>query len=63
MKRGSAKVAQKKMPESAAKRLTELTSCIEFLEKAGRLVRVKSAVSSKCELAGIAKYLTFLCFV
>lgn len=55
MKRGSAKIAQKKMPENAAKRLAELTSCIEFLEKAGRLVRVKSAVSSKFELAGIAK--------
>ena len=55
MKRGSAKTAQKKMPESAAKRLTDLTSCMEYLEKAGRLVRVKSAVSSKYELAGIAK--------
>ena len=47
MKKGSARVAQKKMPESAARRLTELTGCIEYLEKAGSLVRVKSAVSSK----------------
>ena len=55
MKRSSAKDAQKKMSESAARRLTELSSCIEYLEKTGRLVRVKSAVSSKYELAGIAK--------
>jgi UbiD family decarboxylase len=55
MRKDSDKAAQKKMPASAAKRLTELTSCIEYLEEAGSLVRVKSAVSSKYELAGIAK--------
>ena len=55
MKKSSAKNVQMKMPESAASRLTNLTSCIEYLEKAGRLVRVKSSVSSKYELAGIAK--------
>ena len=55
MKRSSAKIAPKNKPESAAKRLTELTSCLEYLQKAGLLVRVKSAVSSKYELAGIAK--------
>ncbi|MBT8367228.1 MAG: UbiD family decarboxylase, partial [Deltaproteobacteria bacterium] len=55
MKSASAKIAPKKMPETAARRLTELTSCIEYLEKIDRLVRVKSSVSSKYELAGIAK--------
>jgi len=43
------------MPESTAARLVELESCLEFLAKAGRLVRVQSAVSSKYELAGIAR--------
>ena len=47
MKMGSPKIGQKKMPDRTARRLTELNSCIEYLEKAGRLVRVKSAVSLK----------------
>ena len=43
------------MNEKVAKRLIDLKSCIEYLEKAGKLVRVKSEVDSKYDLAGIAK--------
>jgi len=56
MKRNSPPNAQKQMPESTKKRLIELTSCMEYLEKCGRLVRVRSTVSSRHELAGIARY-------
>ncbi len=45
----------RKISEAVAKRLIDLTSCISYLEKTGNLARVKSAVSSKYELAGIAK--------
>ena len=55
MKRGSSAKSQAQRPDSAAKRLIELTSCLEYLEKSGRLVRVHSAVSAKHELAGIAR--------
>jgi 2,5-furandicarboxylate decarboxylase 1 len=55
MKRGSSAKSQAQLPDSAAKRLIELTSCLEYLEKSGRLVRVHSAVSAKHELAGIAR--------
>ena len=43
------------LPENRANRLAELTSCLEHLEESGRLVRVRSVVSAKYELAGIAK--------
>jgi 2,5-furandicarboxylate decarboxylase 1 len=43
------------MPEHVAKRLVDLTSCIQHLEKTGNLVRVKSEVDPRYELAGIAK--------
>lgn len=55
MKKPARVVAKRRMPENVAKRLTDFTSCISYLEKTGNLVRVKSAVSSKYELAGIAK--------
>lgn len=45
----------KRIPEKVAARLTDLTKCIAYLEKIGKLVRVKSAVASKYELAGVAK--------
>jgi len=48
-------VAPKPMPENVAKRLSELQSCLAYLEKTGNLARVKSPVDSKHELAGIAK--------
>lgn len=48
-------VSRKQMPEDVAKRLTDITSCIQYLGKTGNLVRVKSSVASKHELAGIAK--------
>ncbi len=38
-----------------ADRLIDLKKCISFLEKTGKLVRVKSEVDPKYELAGIAK--------
>jgi 2,5-furandicarboxylate decarboxylase 1 len=44
-----------KLSGNIANRLTELTSCLEHLEESGRLVRVRSVVSAKHELAGIAK--------
>lgn len=47
--------AREPMPEDVAKRLVDLTSCIEHLEKTGNLVRVKSEVDPQFELAGIAK--------
>ena len=50
-----ASVAKQPMPEEVAKRLVDLTSCIEFLEETGNLVRVKSEVDPRYELAGIAK--------
>ncbi|MEJ2166145.1 MAG: UbiD family decarboxylase, partial [Desulfobacterales bacterium] len=56
MKRRSPATATQAMPEGIAARLIELGSCLEYLEKAGRLVRVHSAVSSKHELAGIARH-------
>jgi len=55
MKRDVAEAVPHKIPKDAARRLTDLTGCIEYLEQTGSLVRVKSAVSSKYELAGIAK--------
>jgi 2,5-furandicarboxylate decarboxylase 1 len=36
-----------------ANRLVELKSCIDFLDKTGNLIRVKSEVDAKYELAGI----------
>ncbi len=55
MKRGSHAKTPTPLPDNTAKRLIELTSCLEYLEKSGCLVRVHSAVSSKHELAGIAR--------
>lgn len=46
---------QRHISDNTSKRLTDLKACIEFLEKKGHLVRVKTPVSSKYELAGIAK--------
>ena len=53
-KKGSS-IARQKGSENAVDRLIDLTECIRYLEKAVCLVRVRSAVSSKFELAGIAK--------
>jgi len=50
-----AAVCGQTMSEEVAKRLVDLTSCIEYLEKTGNLVRVKSEVDPRYELAGIAK--------
>ncbi len=43
------------VPRGAAKRLVDLHACIAFLEKRSRLVRVRSEVASRFELAAIAK--------
>jgi len=56
MKRSFPAIAPKPMPESTAKRIVELNSCLEYLERAGQLVRVHSTISSKHELAGIARH-------
>jgi len=50
-----ASVSNKPMPEKMAQRLVELTTCIEYLRKAGNLVCVASEVDPEYELAGIAK--------
>jgi 2,5-furandicarboxylate decarboxylase 1 len=44
-----------KATENVADRLVDLSSCMDYLEKTGKLVRVKSEVDPKYELAGIAK--------
>ena len=55
MKHNASPTISKPLPDNEAKRLIELTSCLEYLERSGCLVRVHSAVSSKYELAGIAR--------
>ncbi len=55
MKKNTPSTARQKRSKHAIDRLTDLTNCISYLEKTGYLVRVKSAVASKYELAGIAK--------
>ena len=55
MKQSTSSNSSRPLPDNEAKRLIELTSCLEYLEKSGHLVRVHSAVSSKHELAGIAR--------
>lgn len=47
--------ARQPMPDEVADRLVDLGSTIDYLEKTGQLVRVKSEVDPKYELAGIAK--------
>jgi 2,5-furandicarboxylate decarboxylase 1 len=42
-------------PSQVGDRLVDLKKCIDYLEKTGNLVRVKSEVDAKHELAGIAK--------
>ena len=44
-----------KISRSAARRLVDLDACIDFLRQRGRLVRVRSEVSPRFELAAIAK--------
>ncbi len=41
--------------DEPAKRLVDLSACIEYLDKSGNLIRVKSEVDPVYELAGIAK--------
>ncbi len=43
------------LPDDVARRLVDLNTCIEFLESAGNLIRVKSEVDLEYDLAGIAK--------
>jgi 2,5-furandicarboxylate decarboxylase 1 len=47
--------AQASAPSPAGERLVDLKKCIDYLEKTGNLVRVKSEVDPQHELAGIAK--------
>ncbi len=51
----TAQSAQKGTSEDAADRLVDISACIDYLEKTGKLVRIKSEVDPKFELAGIAK--------
>lgn len=47
-------VAQQTMPAAVGDRLVDIRKCIDYLEKTGNLVRVKSEVDPNLELAGIA---------
>jgi len=47
--------AKQPMTDEVAQRLVDLGSTIQFLESTGKLVRIKSEVDPKFELAGIAK--------
>jgi len=47
--------SQSSIPKEIGDRLVDIKKCIDYLEKTGNLVRVKSEVDPKYELAGIAK--------
>lgn len=47
--------AQSSVPSEVGDRLVDIKKCIDYLEKTGNLVRVKSEVDPVYELAGIAK--------
>jgi 2,5-furandicarboxylate decarboxylase 1 len=47
--------AQSSVPKEIGDRLVDIKKCIDYLEKTGNLVRVRSEVDPKYELAGIAK--------
>ncbi|MBW1981414.1 MAG: UbiD family decarboxylase [Deltaproteobacteria bacterium] len=53
--RRAVKTSEASTPDEVARRLVDLTACIEYLEDTGNLVRVKSEVDPEYELAGIAK--------
>ncbi|MEW6672664.1 MAG: UbiD family decarboxylase [Thermodesulfobacteriota bacterium] len=55
MKKSSSGVERRLDSQKISARLAELNSCIEFLEQNGHLVRIKTPVSSKYELGGIAR--------
>lgn len=42
-----------RLADARARRLVELQSCIQFLEQSGNLIKVKTEVDTKYELAGI----------
>src|SRR5512139_3218222 len=47
--------SQSSLPPEVGDRLVDIKKCIDYLEKTGNLVRVKSEVDPKFDLAGIAK--------
>ena len=47
--------SQSPLPPEVGDRLVDIKKCIDYLEKTGNLVRVKSEVDPKFDLAGIAK--------
>jgi len=49
------KVKKALLSDKRAKRLVDLSACVEFLEKTGNLVRITSEVDPRYVLAGIAK--------
>ena len=49
------KVKKFPLSEERTKRLVDLSACVEFLEKTGKLVQINSEVDPKYALAGIAK--------
>ena len=46
---------EEQTPGPVARRLSDLNHCIDFLESVGGIVRVRSAVSAKYELAAVAR--------
>lgn len=58
MKKPGRKTQSKtRVPAAAADRLTDLGACIEHLEATGNLLRVRTEVDPRFELAGVAKQL------
>ena len=49
------KVKKALLSDKITKRLVDLSACVEFLEKIGKLVQINSEVDPKYALAGIAK--------
>ena len=47
--------AETSVPKQVGDRMIDLKKCIEYLDRTGNLVRIKSEVDAKYELAGIAK--------
>lgn len=57
LKRKPRPAAATKPTPAQARRLVDIGACIDFLDKSGQLLRVKSPVDPRLELAGVAKRL------
>ncbi len=57
MRKPRATAAATRPTAAQARRLVDLGACIDFLDRSGQLLRVKSEVDPKFELAGVAQRL------